>query len=322
MWVVQEVAAASIPTVWCGKRRAAWEDLHAASLLLMMHWDSARNMCEEFGIEFDFEQKAKEVHDGSRCQDIIHPRYNITSAHKFSYLRQMSLLKKPLSFLFLALLHRDSECTDVRDKIYALWNLAKDAGGPDLVPDYSLSIRDLYISFTKQYILHHRCLNIICAPEVRCIAPPEGGLPSWVLDWRTRSHVNGYLLSEVLPITHADELADLHASIYRAARSTKAIISFSENDEWLVCGGILMDTISLIASESENPYDWYPIALKHCHCFGKETPEEQVDRDFWNMIFGEVDAEKRGHVLHEIQKEKVHKTAQILSDQNVITPNI
>lgn len=27
MWVVQEIAAASAPTVWCGKRRVSWQDL-------------------------------------------------------------------------------------------------------------------------------------------------------------------------------------------------------------------------------------------------------------------------------------------------------
>lgn len=143
----------------------------------------------------------------------------------------MNKLQKPLSFLFLTLLHRDSDCTDPRDKIYALWNLAKDAGDLGIVPDYSLSVRSLCVSFTKQYILHHRCLDIICVPQVRCIKPLEGGLPSWVPDWRTISHTNGYLHPEMLPVTDADELEDLDAPIYRAAHSTKAVVEFFENDE-------------------------------------------------------------------------------------------
>src|SRR5882724_9434831 len=132
----------------------------------------------------------------------MHPRYGITIAHRFAYLRQMSLVQKPLNFLFLALLHRESDCTNPRDKIYTLWNLARDAKDLGMVPDCSLSVRDLYISFTKQCILHHGCLDIICAPQVRCIRPVEEGLPSWVPDWRTTSHTNGYIRPEILPLTN------------------------------------------------------------------------------------------------------------------------
>jgi Heterokaryon incompatibility protein (HET) len=106
MWVVQEIAAASLPTVWCGKRRIAWGDLHSACLALMTEWGRISKMWEEFGIDVETMRKGKEINDGTRCLEPGHSRYGITIAHRFAYLRQMNLLGEPLSFLFLALLHR------------------------------------------------------------------------------------------------------------------------------------------------------------------------------------------------------------------------
>jgi hypothetical protein len=96
---------------------------------------------------------------------------------------------------------------------------------------------------------------MICAPQVRCIKPLEGVLPSWVPDWRTTSHTNCYIRPEILPIVGVNELQDLDVSIYHASRSTKAVVSFFENDKWLVCGGMLVDTVSFIADEPTNAHD-------------------------------------------------------------------
>jgi hypothetical protein len=141
----------------------------------MMYIDEVRKMCEAFKVEFDSEEpNVNSVYSNppllgrvangngnidsdivaeTRCQDEVHPRQNLSLVHKFSYLRQMNLMKKPVSFL--ALLSRDADCTDDRDKICALWNLAKDAGQLALALDYELSVHQVYISFAKAYIEHH-----------------------------------------------------------------------------------------------------------------------------------------------------------------------
>jgi hypothetical protein len=51
MWVVQEIAAASLPTVWCGKRRIAWGDLHSACLELMTEWKNVSEKWDEYEID-------------------------------------------------------------------------------------------------------------------------------------------------------------------------------------------------------------------------------------------------------------------------------
>jgi hypothetical protein len=56
-------------------------------------------------------------------------------------------------------------------KIYALWNLAKDAGQLILAPGYALSVRQVYISFAKAYILPHESLDTICTHK-RAVESP------------------------------------------------------------------------------------------------------------------------------------------------------
>jgi hypothetical protein len=198
-----------------------------------------------------------------------------------------------------------------------------------MVPDYSLPIRDLYISFTKQYILHHECLDIICAPQVRCIKPLEGGLRSWVPGWRTTSYTNCYIRPEVLPMAGVNELQDLDVPIYQASHSTKSVISFFEKDKWLVCGGMLVDTVSFVSHGSTNAHDWYAIVLDHCQNSGQRIPEEKLNRDFWSMIIGdetsswEFSPVKGGvHWLGGKQEGKAYKMAQVFFDRNEITPTI
>jgi hypothetical protein len=72
-----------------------------------------RKMCESFSVALDFEK--------DDCQDDIHSIRDVWLAQKFAFLRGMTRMGKPLSFLYLALLNRDTQCKDDRDK--NLWAL-------------------------------------------------------------------------------------------------------------------------------------------------------------------------------------------------------
>jgi hypothetical protein len=52
-------------------------------------------------------------------------------------------------------------------KISGLWYLAKDAGQLILAPGYALSVRQVYISFAKAYILPHESPDTICTQQTR-----------------------------------------------------------------------------------------------------------------------------------------------------------
>jgi hypothetical protein len=326
LWVVQEIAVASVPTVFCGSRGVSWENLHHAALRLMMYEQDARKMCKEFEVQFDADDSnITPLNDDKRCQDEAHPRKDISLSHRMSYHRQMNLMQKPLSFLFLALLNRDAECVDDRDKIYALWNLANDAKHLTLTPDYALSVHLLYVTFAKQYIQHHESLDITCAPQVHCKGPLGNGkyLPSWAPDWRARSHVNSYLRPEELPIAEVSELSDLDTPMYCAAGTTKAIASFFDNDELLVCAGMVLDQVVHVSGQTDGPIQWYELAKKHCHHDGTSLSEEQVNRDFWSMLYGDPtsswssDGEGKIIACANTSRSILRKTATILPSRAI-----
>lgn len=68
-------------------------------------------------------------------------------------------------FLDALTLARDFECTDPRDRIYGLWNLAQDKTGLILSPSYSKSCEQVYIDFCQAWTLQHGSLDILVAVE-------------------------------------------------------------------------------------------------------------------------------------------------------------
>jgi len=69
MWVVQEIAAASLPTVWCGKRRVAWGDLHSACLELMTEWVGINGGLQDFGTNIETKNKGKEIEERNQMSE-------------------------------------------------------------------------------------------------------------------------------------------------------------------------------------------------------------------------------------------------------------
>jgi hypothetical protein len=86
------------------------------------------------------------------------------------------------SLLDLLLSFRDRQCADQRDKVYALLDIANDNLG--LVPDYSLSVQEVYLRTTKR-LLSIGSLDVLKACSAT--GPYSKLLPTWVSDWSARS---------------------------------------------------------------------------------------------------------------------------------------
>jgi hypothetical protein len=109
-------------------------------------------------------------------------------------LRQLELFEnvesQKMDLMPLATMARAAQATDPRDKIYALFNLAKDADGLCVttkkrrIPfrvDYTQPVRDIYIAAAKAMIISSGLQGVLS--QIWSVRPSIYGLPSWVPDW-------------------------------------------------------------------------------------------------------------------------------------------
>lgn len=74
----------------------------------------------------------------------------------------------------------DFQATDERDKIFGLLSIV--THGSDFIPDYSLSVRDVYVNVTKHIITSTKSLEILETAGIGMIKR-RPDLPSWVPDF-------------------------------------------------------------------------------------------------------------------------------------------
>lgn len=93
----------------------------------------------------------------------------------------------------------NAQCSDPRDRIYALLSLDKTMEDLGIVPDYSVTATQLYENVTKLFIDRYLGLEILTECEMACGVENLGG-PSWVPDW---SVGNPYILHLSSGVTYA-----------------------------------------------------------------------------------------------------------------------
>ena len=80
-------------------------------------------------------------------------------------------------------IRRSLKATDPRDKIYATLGVLRQREKRELVPDYSLSVRDVYINATRYLIRKTKTLDYWWSVCNRGSIKTVANLPSWVPDW-------------------------------------------------------------------------------------------------------------------------------------------
>ncbi|EON95709.1 putative heterokaryon incompatibility protein [Phaeoacremonium minimum UCRPA7] len=153
-------------------------------------------------------------------------------------------------FLETAILTRDFQATDGHDKIFALWNLAKDKDGLDFKMDYSEPIPTSFTKFAAAWIRQHGSLDIIAASE----PVPESrdfyaNAPSWCPDWTVPAKTSCLLRRDTIPKRMMRIMDDLDGAVYSAdggmtldKASNEPFFTF-EGDA-LYCTGIILDNIA------------------------------------------------------------------------------
>jgi hypothetical protein len=127
---------------------------------------------------------------------------------------------------------RRADATDKKDKVYSILGLLDPAVSADVIPDYSLSERQVYTDFMISVVGNSGKLDQIMFGGI----PTKEGWPSWVPDWRLpfgRHHIR-YLRSR------------------QASGNLPAKFQFlkkGRDGELLACSGFQVDTVDGVAAE-------------------------------------------------------------------------
>ena len=155
-WIVQEVSMAKKLVLQLGT--------------IKLHWDLLAAICKRFSEHpavfggFDFSL-------GILLTDNLRQRY----------LQQDTSLKTLTTFLHQSKIH---DCSDPRDKIFAILGLSNDIAQVGIEPDYTKSVEEVYHALAISF-LQSRQLPFLfgqATPRSKLLTD----LPSWVPDWSDR----------------------------------------------------------------------------------------------------------------------------------------
>ena len=151
LWIWQEVRLAREAYLFCGNEGLPWESFRRAMVNLYIASAPA---------EF--------AHLIRRCYNIISYRDYVAGA--------LDALDSMLEFA------SSTSCSDPRDKIFAILNLAQESETRGLDPDYSKPVEAVFQDLVLHYAFNLQSLKILTQCELR---DDTGGikLPTWVPDW-------------------------------------------------------------------------------------------------------------------------------------------
>jgi hypothetical protein len=216
--VLQEVAASSLPAIACDHRfDISFERLDS----------TVYNLQDMMGRYPELVRKMKEVV----------PELNPVSVDELAFVRKllyfrhlhmkgprMTLLQVDIKdnapgYLETAILARDFHASVLHDKIFALWNIARDKDGLEYRMDYNDSAGKTFTDFTVAWAKQKGSLDIIGAAESTTLAESNSfyaNAPSWCADWSTPSKVSSLVRRETLRKTMMKFFNDMDGALYAA----------------------------------------------------------------------------------------------------------
>ena len=160
VWIIQEVAFAQKVQVIHGQQIIPWKDFATIS--------------KEYMVKRDVNDTSNYPHFNGDLKNAMILPYFISTVHK--RFRE----KKPIPLLELLDLTIKFKATDLRDKIYALLSITTRDARQSLIPDYGISLSDVYIKLARYFVMESKSLRFLryAQPFHR-----DKELPSWVPDW-------------------------------------------------------------------------------------------------------------------------------------------
>ncbi|TVY39853.1 Heterokaryon incompatibility protein 6,OR allele [Lachnellula subtilissima] len=290
IWVVQELAVANLPSLYCGKKRAAWRQLDMAAYHLIAILNGDKTMPAQMMA--------------------ANPTLNSISIEEISFIRRMFYFRhlRPKNadslrgqttqngvkdtspeILDAAVLCRDFQSTSPYDKVFSLLNLAEDFQATDFVPDYSKSLPQAYQEFAVAVACKTKSLDIICAAEP--VKDSKLDMPSWCPDWTMPTTVSSLIRHDRVPDIFMSAVKDMSGPIYNSCTSSVSRPHLDFKGLVLEVTGIILDTIKIVQQSSEDNFmKWMTTAANEC-----QTEEEKdlpatktpfMDK-FWSMLAGD-----------------------------------
>ena len=206
-------------------------------------------------------------------------------------------------FLEALVLARDFECTDPRDRIFALWNLAQDKEGLDYAPGYTESYEEVYTGFAKAWILQHGGLDILGVVEATQQSCDFYTVaPSWCPNWNVLSTASCLVRKDYLLDRPMSAMHDLSGKLYSADGGMTQdlfdapLVTFEGKE--LHVTGLIIDQISHIFEDAPNipagtapksrwqAYYWADAIRTHYQTHRLATYDDE-GRAIWAMFHGD-----------------------------------
>ncbi|KAK1252026.1 hypothetical protein MKX08_003213 [Trichoderma sp. CBMAI-0020] len=206
LWVLQEVTHAKRVTLISGRSTVDWK---------LLAW-LIRDLYHSGLILDSFTQKAQ---------------IGVLAVVEMENARQSTVSENQRSLLSVLLATHSGECSDIRDKIYAVLNLADDYDLEKDIdsfgPDYHLSPREAFTRFARWSVARGNLDILSCTTrtETRAIEGLEG-LPSWVPDWTRIDNETPFIrYKDIVPFNASASLRPLVSDSPRVTDDDKLILS-------------------------------------------------------------------------------------------------
>ncbi|KAL5330658.1 hypothetical protein ACEPPN_000177 [Leptodophora sp. 'Broadleaf-Isolate-01'] len=163
-------------------------------------------------------------------------------------------------------------CKDPRDKVYGLVGLMYADVAAQLVPNYTISPREVYTEVSKAFIRTYRNLDPIREGSVW--GPTS--TPSWVADWQLQGRIHLARIENALwgpawlsgrSIPNASNYTP-----YETSGDREYEISFPDNQQ-LSCSGFIVDSISSLSARGRGYFAWDNTTIE-------ENPWKSIYGDF------------------------------------------
>jgi hypothetical protein len=296
IWVIQEIAVANFPSIYCGKKRAAWSDLDRAAYHLTDILNRNKTMSARM-LAADPTLKSVSYKTISFVRRLFYFRHLRSKNVDFmlGHITQHGVKDTSPGILDLLVMCRDFECTSPYDKVFALLNIAEDIEGMDFKPDYSKTLSQTYQDFAVAVAQKTESLDILSAAEPSTAEGLE--VPSWCPDWSTPAKISSLIRHDRVPNIFMTAVQDVSGPIYNACGPPTLTPRFDFKGPVLEVAGIILDTVKIVQQlqpNETNPaasfMEWMTTAFNEC-----QTQEEKdlppvwtpfMDK-FWSMLAGD-----------------------------------